>query len=108
MFNNGKYSWKHRDQIEDVERYLDDVLVPVEPRAEFVSASKERLLQAASAENTGTLRTLRYALFGVAGAASFVLLVITGIHTWPRLQDAVKQWKQVRQAGTPEAAPLTP
>ena len=95
-----KTLWSRSKKIEDesfqeLEYYLRTILKPVEPRVNFVSDLKARLVHT---PDTGSKLPARfhYALLAVAGVISSILIVITGVRAALTLLGAMGLMRHIK------------
>jgi hypothetical protein len=88
---------------EDLETYLHAMLTPVSLRTGFMEELRLRLLQEGSVKSNER-RYLKYAVLGIAGVLSSIILVITGIRATFTLIGAVRIFSQVRDSVRKDAA----
>jgi hypothetical protein len=87
-------------ELNNLEGFLDRTLQPVNPRAEFVDALRDKLTRVEIKAEENILekepRALHIALLGGAGVLSSLLLVITGVRAVVALIGAIGVLKQMR------------
>ena len=85
--------------IADMEGYLEAALYPVDPRKVFVGDLKSRLINAPVVEITSA-EVVQYALLGLAGILSGLIIIITGIRATITILSALGVLRHARsQAG---------
>ena len=65
-------------ELSDLEAYLEATFQPVKPRPGFVSILREKLLVIPIPVRS-SLALFRYALLGIAGLVSSLIILVTGI-----------------------------
>ncbi len=87
----------------DLEALLEASLVPVEPREEFVSGLRSRLVDP-DTEVRPAPDLFRFLVYSGAGLISLILIV-TGLRSAPRLREMLQNLK--RPAAVETASPAT-
>ena len=85
----------------DLEDYLDEALIPVEPSAAFVSGLKGRLLSVPEPQLPSMPLSLQYTLLGALGLFSGILIIVTGIRATVTLLGALGILSQLRKRSAP-------
>jgi len=75
--------------MEEFEVYLSNALVQVEPRSEYVSGVRDKLVNTYS-KTTRRRKALRYGVFGTAGVISSLILLATSIRATITLLGAIR------------------
>lgn len=96
--------------LSELEAYLQATLQPVSPRPGFVHALRGRLFsqqgdagQGAAGRQAGVLQV---AVFAIAGLATTVLVVVTGIKATAAILGALGLLHHVQQSREPAAQPV--
>jgi hypothetical protein len=83
------------ESFQELEYYLRAILIPVEPRADFVSDLGARLTATPFEKKQFPVR-FKYALLAVAGVISSFIIVITGIRATLTLLGAMGLMRHIR------------
>ena len=76
-------------RMEEFEAYLDNTIVPVAPREEFLTGLRQRLVKSKS-RSTNRRKVLQYGVLGTAGVLSSLILVATSIKATITLIGAIR------------------
>lgn len=68
----------HSEEVSSFERYLEDLMVPVQPRPGFVDGLRERLMTVPRPEG-GLISWLQLSILAGIGLLSGVVLAVVGI-----------------------------
>jgi hypothetical protein len=76
-------------RMDKFEAYLDDTIIPVSPREEFVAGLRQKLVKSKS-RSTNRRKILQYGVLGTAGVLSSLILVATSIKATITLIGAIR------------------
>jgi len=76
-------------QMDELEVYLDNTIVSVSPREEFVLGLRQKLMKSKS-RSVNRRKALQYGVLGTAGVLSSLILVATSIKATITLVGAIR------------------
>jgi hypothetical protein len=85
--------------LQGLEARLENALQPVQPRPEYVTDLRSRLV---GESPVGPLAPglFRFVMYILAGLVSVILILVTGVRTGPRLMEYLRNLKQNSRPAT--------